>query len=34
VRPATAGYPVKLNQEILDYVVAVVVRGPWLTDPS
>jgi len=24
----------ELNQEILDYVAAVVVRGPWLQDPS
>jgi oxygen-dependent protoporphyrinogen oxidase len=24
----------ELNQEILDYIAAVVVRGPWLTDPS
>jgi protoporphyrinogen oxidase len=24
----------ELNQEILDYVASVVVRGPWLTDPS
>ena len=24
----------ELNQEILDYVAAVVVRGPWLSDPS
>jgi protoporphyrinogen oxidase len=23
-----------LNDEILDYIAAVVVRGPWLTDPS
>ncbi|MCX2930043.1 NAD(P)/FAD-dependent oxidoreductase [Mycobacterium sp. CVI_P3] len=24
----------ELNQEILDYIAAVVVRGPWLSDPS
>jgi protoporphyrinogen/coproporphyrinogen III oxidase len=24
----------ELNQEILDYIAAVVVRGPWLADPS
>lgn len=24
----------ELNEEILDYVAAVVVRGPWLSDPS
>jgi len=24
----------ELNQEILDYVASVVVRGPWLTDPA
>jgi oxygen-dependent protoporphyrinogen oxidase len=24
----------ELSQEVLDYVAAVVVRGPWLTDPS
>ena len=24
----------KLSQELLDYVTAVVVRGPWLSDPS
>lgn len=24
----------ELNQEILDYIAAVVVRGPWLTDPA
>jgi oxygen-dependent protoporphyrinogen oxidase len=24
----------ELNDEILDYIAAVVVRGPWLTDPS
>ena len=24
----------ELNREILDYVAAVVVRGPWLSDPS
>jgi predicted NAD/FAD-dependent oxidoreductase len=24
----------ELNQEILDYVASVVVRGPWLADPS
>jgi len=24
----------ELNQEILDYLAAVVVRGPWLSDPS
>jgi protoporphyrinogen oxidase len=24
----------ELNQDILDYVAAVVVRGPWLSDPS
>lgn len=24
----------ELNQELLDYVAAVVVRGPWLSDPS
>jgi protoporphyrinogen oxidase len=23
-----------LNQEILDYIAAVVIRGPWLSDPS
>jgi protoporphyrinogen oxidase len=24
----------ELNQELLDYIAAVVVRGPWLSDPS
>lgn len=24
----------ELNEEILDYIAAVVVRGPWLSDPS
>ena len=24
----------ELNQEILDYIASVVVRGPWLSDPS
>src|SRR5207244_289949 len=24
----------ELNQEILDYIAAVVVRGPWLHDPE
>jgi protoporphyrinogen oxidase len=24
----------ELNQDVLDYVAAVVVRGPWLSDPS
>ena len=24
----------ELNEELLDYVASVVVRGPWLTDPS
>jgi protoporphyrinogen oxidase len=24
----------ELNQEILDYIAAVVIRGPWLSDPS
>lgn len=24
----------ELNQELLDYIAAVVIRGPWLSDPS